>query len=111
MANEEGADKEEGGEDVGRWDVSIKNDAVHVERFSGSDEQVFDDLLAPDEARRLAGLLTKFADKLDETEKRDDNESHDESKDSKDSKEPKDSDDDESAEDDDDSDEPEDSKD
>ena len=52
----------------GRWDVSAKNNAVYLERISGSDERLFDDLLAPEEARGLAGLLTKYADKLDESE-------------------------------------------
>ncbi|BBZ43145.1 hypothetical protein [Mycobacterium parmense] len=51
----------------GRWDVGIESDAVHVERISESDERLFDDSLAPQEARQLAGLLTKFADKLDES--------------------------------------------
>jgi hypothetical protein len=53
----------------GRWDVSIKSDAVYLERFSDDDERVFDELLAPDEARRLAALLTKFADNLGDTVK------------------------------------------
>lgn len=51
----------------GRWDVSIKDNAIYLERISDSDEQLFDDLLAVDEARGLAGLLTKFADKLEES--------------------------------------------
>jgi hypothetical protein len=52
----------------GRWDVGTKNNAVYVERISESDERLFDDSLAAAEARELAGLLTKYADKLDETE-------------------------------------------
>lgn len=55
------------GNEGGRWDVGLKDNAVHVERISDGDKQVFDDLLAPEEARQLAGLLTKFADKLDES--------------------------------------------
>lgn len=51
----------------GRWDVSIKDNAIYLERISDSDEQLFDDSLAVDEARGLAGLLTKFADKLEES--------------------------------------------
>jgi hypothetical protein len=51
-----------------RWDVGAKDDAVYLERISESDERLFDDLLAPEEARELAGLLTKHADKLDESE-------------------------------------------
>lgn len=50
----------------GRWDVGIKDAAVYVERVSDSDERVFDDSLTAQEARDLAGLLTKYADKLDE---------------------------------------------
>jgi hypothetical protein len=54
--------------DGGRWDVGAKNNAVNLERISESDERLFDDSLAPEEARELAGLLTKYADKLDESE-------------------------------------------
>ena len=48
----------------GRWDVGTKDNAVYLERISGSDERLFDDSVAPEEARELAGLLTKYADKL-----------------------------------------------
>ncbi|WP_301148250.1 hypothetical protein [Mycobacterium simiae] len=58
----------------GRWDVSIKDNAIYLERISDSDEQLFDDSLAVDEARGLAGLLTKFADKLEESEEPDESE-------------------------------------
>ncbi len=51
----------------GRWDVGIKSDAVCLERISDSDKRLFEDLLAPEEARQLAGLLTKYADKVDES--------------------------------------------
>lgn len=51
----------------GRWDVGIKDAAVYVERISDSDERLFEDSLAVAEARDLAALLTKYADKLDET--------------------------------------------
>ena len=54
--------------DGGRWDIGVKNNAVNLERISASDERLFDDSLAPEEARELAGLLTKYADKLDESE-------------------------------------------
>lgn len=50
----------------GRWDVGVKDAAVYVERISDSDERVFEDLLTAEEARDVAGLLTKYADKLDE---------------------------------------------
>ncbi|SPM28411.1 hypothetical protein [Mycobacterium terramassiliense] len=60
-----------GRQDEGRWDVSVKSNAVCVERISDGDKQLFEDLLAPQEARELAGLLTKYADKADESEKSD----------------------------------------
>lgn len=50
----------------GRWDVGMKDAAVYVERVSDSDERVFEDSLTAEEARKIAGLLTKYADKLDE---------------------------------------------
>ncbi|OBG32647.1 hypothetical protein [Mycobacterium sp. E3198] len=56
-------------QEEGRWDVSVKSNAVCLERISDGDKQVFEDLLAPQEARALAGLLTKFADKVDESDK------------------------------------------
>ena len=73
----------------GRWDVSIKCDAVCLERISDSDKRLFEDSLAPDEARELAGLLTKFADKLGESghsDGSDDSDKSDESDKSGDSK-------------------------
>lgn len=77
-----------GSHEGGRWDVSVKDGAVYVERISDDDEQLFDDSLDVEEARKLAGLLTKFADKLDElaesgkTEDSDDSDKSDESEDS-----------------------------
>lgn len=50
----------------GRWDVAVKDAAVYVERVSDSDDRIFEDSLTAEEARRLAGLLTKYADKLDQ---------------------------------------------
>jgi hypothetical protein len=69
----------------GRWDVGTENNAVYLERISESDERLFDDLLAPEEARELAGLLTKYADKLDESEDSNKSDESDESDDSDDS--------------------------
>ena len=66
----------------GRWDVGTKNNAVYVERISESDERLFDDLLAPEEARELAGLLTKYADKSDKSDKSDESDGSDGSEDS-----------------------------
>ena len=67
------------------WAVGMKDDAVYVERVSDSDERLFEDSLAADEARDLAGLLTKYADKLDQardSDEADDAEDSDESQDS-----------------------------
>jgi hypothetical protein len=69
----------------GRWDVGSKNNAVYLQRVSESDEQLFDDLLAPEEARELAELLRKFADKAEESEDSDDEDSDDEDSDDEDS--------------------------
>jgi hypothetical protein len=55
------------GHEGGRWDVGAEGNAVYLERISEGDEELFADSLAPDEARQLAGLLTKYADKLDES--------------------------------------------
>jgi hypothetical protein len=55
-----------------RWDVSIKSSAVCLERISDDEDQVFEDSLTAEEARKLGGLLTKFADKLDESQDSDD---------------------------------------
>jgi hypothetical protein len=75
-------------EGEGRWDVSIKSNAVCLERISDGDKRLFEDLLASGEARALAGLLTKFADKLDESgnsDKSDDSDNSDDSEESDDS--------------------------
>jgi hypothetical protein len=69
----------------GRWDVGTKNEAVYLERISESDERLFDDSLAPEEARELAGLLTKYADKLGESEDSDDADDSGDSEESEDS--------------------------
>ncbi len=69
----------------GRWNVGIEDNAVYLERISESDEELFDDLLAPEEARQLAGLLTKYADKLDESDDSDDSGQSEDSDDSDDS--------------------------
>ena len=75
----------------GQWNVATKESAVYLERVSKDNERLFDDSLDPHEARQLARLLTKFADKLDDSkdlkEPRDSDES-DESDESDDSEEP-----------------------
>jgi hypothetical protein len=88
--------------DGGRWDVGAKNNAVNLERISESDERLFDDSLAPEEARELAGLLTKYADKLDESEdsdKSDKSHKSDKSEDSDESDKSEDSDESDKSED------------
>lgn len=65
----------------GRWDVGVKDNAVNLERISEGDEQLFDDLLAPEEARELAGLLTKYADKVEESDESEDSDKSDKSAD------------------------------
>jgi hypothetical protein len=69
-------------QEQGRWDVSVKSNAVCLERISDGDKQLFEDLLAPEEARELAGLLTKYADKADESEKSEDSDNSEKSEDS-----------------------------
>ncbi|KKC03330.1 hypothetical protein [Mycobacterium nebraskense] len=83
----------------GRWDVGIKDNAVYLERVSEGDERLFDDSLASDEARKLAELLTKFADKLDGTDESTDSDKSKDAKDSKDSKDSEDADESKDAED------------
>jgi hypothetical protein len=65
----------------GRWDAGTESNAVYLERISESDERLFEDLLAPGEARDLAGLLTKYADKLDKSDESGDSEDSDKSSD------------------------------
>lgn len=55
-------DRQDNGEG-GRWDVGSKGKAVYLERRNEDDEQLFRDRLEPEEARKLASLLNKFADK------------------------------------------------
>ncbi|WP_297599042.1 hypothetical protein [Mycobacterium sp.] len=69
----------------GRWDVGMKDAAVYVERVSDSDERVFEDSLTAEEARKIAGLLTKYADKLDEQRDSDKAKESDESEESEES--------------------------
>lgn len=71
----------------GRWDVGVKSNAVYVERVSDSDKPLFEDLLAPEEARELGELLTKYADKADDSDDSDDSDQSDDSEKSDDSEE------------------------
>ncbi|MCV7279168.1 hypothetical protein H7J88_05850 [Mycolicibacterium flavescens] len=85
-------------DDGGRWDVGAKDGVVYVERRSEDNQPVFSDQLEPDDARQLAGLLTKFADKAqaagsddsDSDDESDDDDSKDESDDDSDSDDDKD---------------------
>ncbi len=87
-------------EEGGRWDVGVKDNEVFLKRVDEGDERLFDDLLAPHEARRLAELLNKFAAKADENAsddedeaKDDDDKDEDEDDDDKDEDEDEDEDD------------------
>ena len=51
-----------------RWDVGTKDNAISLERFDDNDERVSEDVLEVGEARELAALLTKHADKLDKSD-------------------------------------------
>lgn len=70
----------------GRWDVGIEKNAVHLERISDSDKRLFDDSLTPDEARQLAELLNKFADKAEESDDSEDSDKKDSDKKDSDTK-------------------------
>ena len=80
----------------GQWNVAAKDDQVYLERVSEDNERLFDDSLAPEEARQLARLLRKHADAIsasdaaakdndsDESDSDSDSDDEDESKESKD---------------------------
>ena len=71
----------------GQWNVAVKNNAVHLERVSDSGEQLYADVLDPDEARQLGELLTKHAGKAGESDQSDESEDDQDSDDSEQSKE------------------------
>lgn len=64
-------------QDGGRWDVAAKGNTVYLERLSGDDEQIFEALLEPDEARELGALLTKKAEAAANADDSDDEDSKD----------------------------------
>ncbi|OPE50271.1 hypothetical protein BV508_10755, partial [Mycobacterium intermedium] len=68
------------GQEGGRWDVGVKDDEVYIARIDDSDQKVFNDLISPDEARGLADLLTKYADKAGGSEESDDDDDDDSDK-------------------------------
>jgi hypothetical protein len=82
------------GHEGGRWDVGVKENAVYLERIADGEEQLFEDVLDPDEARALAGLLTKYADKISESRDSDDHDDHDDHDDDDDDHDDDDDDDD-----------------
>jgi hypothetical protein len=55
-------------EEGGRWDVGIKDNKLYLERRSEDNDSLFEAQLEPEEARELARLLKKFADKSDSTD-------------------------------------------
>ena len=63
--------------------VGTKDNVITLERFDDDDKRVSEDVLEVKEARDLAALLTKHADKLDSS---DDDESDDDDSDEDDSK-------------------------
>jgi hypothetical protein len=82
-------------EEGSRWDIGTKDNAITLERFDDNDERVSADVLEVEEARELAGLLTKYADKLDsshgdDSQDEDDSEKDDPSDDSSDEHDPSD---------------------
>ena len=80
----------------GQWNVATKDNEVYLERVSEDSERLFDDSLAPEEARQLARLLTKHADGISESAKsaKDDDSDEDEDSDSSDEADDSDEDDD-----------------
>ena len=71
----------------GQWNVATKEDTVYLERVSEDSDQLFEDLLAPEEARELARLLTKHADAISESggSPKDEDDDEDDSEDDEDS--------------------------
>ena len=62
-----------------RWDVGTKGNAITLERFDDSDDRVSEDVLEVEEARELAALLTKHADKLESSDEDDSSDKEDSS--------------------------------
>lgn len=58
-----------GREKGSRWDVGTRDNAITLERFDDGDERVSEDVLEVEEARALAALLTKHADKLESSDR------------------------------------------
>ena len=71
----------------GQWDVGVKDNVVFVARLNDDGERVFEDQLAPEEARHLAELLRKYSGKVDESKPDDRSTGKDEDDDGDDDKE------------------------
>ena len=66
-----------GRQEGSRWDVGTKDNVITLERFGDDDERVSEDVLEVQEARDLAALLTKHADKIESSDKEDKDDSSD----------------------------------
>jgi hypothetical protein len=88
-----------GRQEGSRWDVGTKGNTITLERFDKGDERVSEDTLEVDEARELAALLTKFADKIDSSDKDDSHDKDDDDDSGDDDSDNDDSDNDESTDD------------
>lgn len=64
-----------------RWDVGTKNNVITLERFDEDNERVSEDELQVGEARELAALLTKHADKIEADKDTDDEDKKDDESD------------------------------
>jgi hypothetical protein len=84
-------------EEGGRWDVGVKGNAVYLERRSEENERLFADQIAPEEARELAELLTKYAEKADSADEDESDDDEDESNDDEDDSDDDSDDDDDSS--------------
>jgi hypothetical protein len=71
-----------GRQEGSRWDVGTKDNVITLERFGDDDERVSEDVLEVEEARELAALLTKHADKIASNDQ-DDSEDEDDSEEDK----------------------------
>ncbi|WNG94520.1 hypothetical protein [Mycobacterium sp. ITM-2016-00318] len=74
----------------GQWDVGVKDNVIFVARLNDDGERLFEDQLAPEEARHLAELLRKYAGKVDESKPDDRSTGKDEDDDKDDDKDDKD---------------------
>jgi len=71
-----------GRQEGSRWDVGTKDNVITLERFGDDDERVSEDVLEVEEARELAALLTKHADKIASNDQ-DDSKNEDDSEEDK----------------------------